>query len=422
MQHLTGPHEGVRTTTQTQRPITQKGTIMRKTFEQLFEVLSDHAQDVSFHVQFWDGVKKSYGAGEPQFTLTFVTKRSAEHVLESGSLGFGEEYMAGDIQVEGDFKQLLRFGADAAFLNLPLGLKAKLAIKHLRQTSLNTLSRSTKHVAHHYDRGNDFYKLWLDESMAYSCAYFRDENDTLEQAQQQKYEHICRKLRLKAGETLVDIGCGWGGMLIYAAKHYGVRGVGCTLSKQQVEYAVDLVKREGLSKEVSIIFEDYRTLQGKFDKFVSIGMFEHVGKQFIPTFMEKVRAILNPGGIGLLHTIGQELPIPGDPWTLKYIFPGGYIPTLDEIIRTMCEAKLVPIDVENLRLHYARTLEEWSTRYEAHVKTVEAMYDASFVRMWRMFLNGCAANFRYGDMRLYHVLFTNGLNNTMPLTREHQYR
>jgi cyclopropane-fatty-acyl-phospholipid synthase len=395
---------------------------MRKTFEQLFETLSNHARDVSFQVQFWDGVKKSYGAGEPQFILTFATKRSAEHILESGSLGFGEEYMAGDIQVEGNFVQLLRFAADAAFLNLPLGLKAKLAIKHLRQTSLNTLSRSTKHVAHHYDRGNDFYKLWLDETMAYSCAYFRYENDTLEQAQQQKYEHICRKLQLKAGETLVDIGCGWGGMLIYAAKHYGVRGVGCTLSKEQVEYAVDRVKRQGLAKEISIVFEDYRNLQGKFDKFVSIGMFEHVGKQFIPTFMEKVKSILNPGGIGLLHTIGQELPVPGDPWTLKYIFPGGYIPPLDEIVRTMCEAKLIPTDVENLRPHYARTVEEWSARFEIHVKKIEAMYDASFVRMWRMFLNGCVANFRYGDMRLYQVQFTNGLNNAMPFTREYMYR
>jgi cyclopropane-fatty-acyl-phospholipid synthase len=330
--------------------------------------------------------------------------------------------MAGDIQVEGDFKQLLRFGTDAAFLNLPLGLKAKLAIKHLRQTSLNTLSRSQKHVAHHYDRGNDFYKLWLDESMAYSCAYFRNETDTLEQAQQQKYEHISRKLQLKAGETLVDIGCGWGGMLIYAAKHYGIRGVGCSLSKQQVEYAVDLVKREGLSNEISIVFEDYRNIQGEFDKFVSIGMFEHVGKQFIPTFMEKTRSILKRGGIGLLHTIGEERSMPGDPWTLKYIFPGGYIPTLDEIVRTMGEVGLVPTDIENLRPHYARTVEEWSIRYEAQTKKVEAMFDASFVRMWRMFLNGCVVNFRYGSPRLYQVLFTNGLNNTLPLTREHVYR
>ena len=395
---------------------------MRKTFEQLFETLSDHARDASFQVKFWDGVERSFGTGTPQFILTFATKQSAEHVLESGSLGFGEEYMAGDIRVEGDFKQLLRFGSDAAFLNLPLGLKAKLAIKHLRQASLNTLSRSQKHVAHHYDRGNDFYKLWLDETMAYSCAYFRHEGDTLEKAQQQKYEHICRKLQLKAGETLIDIGCGWGGMLIYAAKHYGVRGVGCSLSKEQVEYATDLVKREGLSNEISIVFEDYRNIRGEFDKFVSIGMFEHVGKQFIPTFMEKTKAILKHGAIGLLHTIGQERPIPGDPWTLKYIFPGGYIPTLDEIVRTMGEVRLVPTDVENLRLHYAKTLDEWSTRFEAQIQKVEAMYDASFVRMWRMFLNGSAANFRYGDVRLYQVLFTNGLNNDIPLTREHMYR
>ncbi len=395
---------------------------MRKTFEQLFETLSDHARDVSFQIKFWDGVERSFGTGKPQFILTFATKQSAEHVLESGSLGFGEEYMAGDIRVEGDFKQLLRFGSDAAFLNLPLGLKAKLAIKHLRQTSLNTLSRSQKHVAHHYDRGNDFYKLWLDETMAYSCAYFRHEGDTLEKAQQQKYEHICRKLQLQAGETLIDIGCGWGGMLIYAAKHYDVRGVGCSLSKEQVEYAAELVKREGLSNQISIVFEDYRNIRGEFDKLVSIGMFEHVGKQFIPTFMEKTKAILKRGAIGLLHTIGQERPIPGDPWTLKYIFPGGYIPTLDEIVRTMGEVRLVPTDVENLRLHYAKTLDEWSTRFEAQTKKVEAMYDASFVRMWRMFLNGSAANFRYGDVRLYQVLFTNGLNNDISLTREHIYR
>ena len=395
---------------------------MRKTYEQLFETLSDHTRDVSFQVQFWDGKKSSYGTGETQFILTFATKQAAEHVLESGSLGFGEEYMSGGIQVEGDFRQLLRFGTDAAFLNLPLGLKTKLALRHLRQTSLNTLSRAPKHIAHHYDLGNDFYKLWLDESMAYSCAYFRHEHDTLEQAQQQKYEHICRKLQLKAGETLVDIGCGWGGMLIYAAKHYGVRGVGCSLSKQQVEYATDLVKREGLSEKVTVVFEDYRKLEGRFDKFVSIGMFEHVGKQFIPTFMEKAKSLLKRDGIGLLHTIGEERSMPGDPWTLKYIFPGGYIPSLDEIVRTMGETGLVPTDIENLRLHYARTVEEWSTRFEAQAKKVEAMFDASFVRMWRMFLNGCVVNFRYGSPRLYHVLFTNGLNNAIPLTREYMYR
>jgi len=395
---------------------------MLKTLEQLFDKLSDHSPDVCFEVRFWDGKKKSYGTGERQFLLTFATKRAAEHVIESGSLGFGEEYTSGHIQVEGDFRQLLRFGTDAAFLNLPLGLKTKLAFQHLRQTSLNTLSRAPKHIAHHYDLGNDFYKLWLDDSMAYSCAYFRHEHDTLEEAQQQKYEHICRKLQLKTGETLVDIGCGWGGMLRYAAKHYGVRGVGCSLSKQQVEYATDLVKREGLSDKVSVVFEDYRKLEGQFDKFVSIGMFEHVGKQFIPTFMEKAKSLLKRNGIGLLHTIGEERSMPGDPWTLKYIFPGGYIPSLDEIVRTMGETGLVPTDIENLRLHYAKTVEEWCTRFEAQTKKIETMFDASFVRMWRMFLNGCVVNFRYGNPRLYQVLFTNGLNNTLPLTREYMYR
>ena len=371
---------------------------MRKTFEQLFETLSDHARDTSFQVKFWDGVERSFGTGRPQFILTFATKQSAEHVLESGSLGFGEEYMAGDIRVEGDFKQLLRFGSDAAFLNLPLGLKAKLAIKHLRQTSLNTLSRSQKHVAHHYDRGNEFYKLWLDETMAYSCAYFRHEGDTLEKAQQQKYEHICRKLQLKAGETLIDIGCGWGGMLIYAAKHYGVHGVGCSLSKEQVDYAADLVKREGLSNEISIVFEDYRNIRGEFDKFVSIGMFEHVGKQFIPTFMEKTKAILKRGAIGLLHTIGQERPIPGDPWTLKYIFPGGLIPSLRAIEETLRDQTGLEVaGRQHFGPHYAETLRRWRAEFDGHRSALPDLgFDETFRRMWEFYLAYSEAGFASG--------------------------
>jgi cyclopropane-fatty-acyl-phospholipid synthase len=315
----------------------------------------------------------------------------------------------------------MRLGTDRNIQDMKLSLKTKLTllINHLR--SLNTKRGSLNNVSHHYDRGNDFYQLYLDESMTYSCAYFRDGNDSLEAAQQQKYEHICRKLQLREGETLLDIGCGWGGMLIYAAKHYGTKGVGYTLSREQAEYARRLIREIGLEASVEILLDDYRHITGQFDKFVSIGMFEHVGKSRILTFMKQVKMLLKPGGVGLLHTIGKERKTPSDGWTMKYIFPGGYIPVLDHVIKVMGKSGFVPMDIENLRLHYAATLNRWAQRFEANANKIESMFDDKFVRMWRMYLNGSAAAFRNGDLRLYQILFTKGLNNQFPLTREHLY-
>ena len=394
---------------------------MEKALEHLFRIVHKNISDVPFRAQFWDGDSISFGSGQPLFTLIFKTERSARRIFSEGSLGFGEEYVAGNIVVEGDFKALMRLGTDRMIQDMKLSLKTKLTllINHLR--SVNTTRGSSKNVSHHYDRGNDFYRLYLDESMTYSCAYFRDGNDSLEQAQQQKYEHICRKLQLREGETLLDIGCGWGGMLIYAAKHYGTKGVGYTLSREQTEYARKLIREMGLEENIEILLDDYRHIAGQFDKFISIGMFEHVGKGRIPTFMKQVKTVLKPGGVGLLHSIGKERNTPRDGWTMKYIFPGGYIPVLDHIIKVMGKSGFVPMDIENLRLHYAATLDRWAQRFEANANKIESMFDEKFVRMWRMYLNGSAAAFRNGDLRLYQILFTNGLNNQFPLTREHLY-
>jgi cyclopropane-fatty-acyl-phospholipid synthase len=396
--------------------------LIKKTVKKLLGELSGNLPEVPFEVRFWDGETEMYCNSVPAFTLTFNTKTAVKHIFSKGTLGFGEEYVAGNIDVDGNFQQLVRLGIAPRFQDIKLSLSTRIAIflQHLK--SVNTLKRSPGNIAHHYDLGNEFYKHYLDESMAYSCAYFRSKEDSLEQAQQQKYEHICRKLQLKEGETLVDIGCGWGGMLLYAARHYGVKGFGCTLSRHQTEYARARVAEEGLENDITIRLEDYRNVKGQFDKFVSIGMFEHVGKGFIPTFMEKTRHLLKPGGIGLLHTIGKECDTAEDPWTTKYIFPGGYLPILDHIIRTMGKQGLVPADIENLRLHYAATLDEWSKRFEANAQRIEEMFDDRLVRMWRMFLNGSAAAFRWGNIRLYQILFTNGLNNSLPMTREHFYR
>lgn len=395
---------------------------MKRTLHELLGALSRNFPDIPFEVRFWDGQTETYGNGSTAFTLTFKTRTAARHCLGDGTLGFREEYVAGNIDVDGSLQQLVRLGVDPRFRNAKLSPGARLAIlvQHIR--SLNTTTRSPGNITYHYDLGDEFYRYYLDESMTYSCAYFRSEEDTLEQAQQQKYEHICRKLQLKEGETLIDIGCGWGGMLLYAARHYGVKGLGCTLSPHQAEYARKRAGAERLEKDITISLEDYRNMKGRFDKFVSIGMFEHVGKGFIPQFMNKAKELLKPGGIGLIHTIGKELDTAEDSWTMKYIFPGGYLPILDYVIRTMGERGLSPVDIENLRLHYARTLDEWSKRFEANAREIRRMFDDGFVRMWRMYLNGSAAAFRWGDIRLYQILFTNGLNNSLPMTREHLYR
>jgi cyclopropane-fatty-acyl-phospholipid synthase len=394
---------------------------MKEILQKLLRSLSSNLPEIPFEVRFWDGEVEQFGRGKPSFLIIIKHQKTIKRIFAKGSMGFAEEYVAGNIDVKGNFQQLVHIGMDPRFqgLKLSLGTKAAILLRHL--ASLNTLKGSARNIAHHYDLGNDFYKLYLDKSMTYSCAYFKNDDDTLEEAQQQKYEHICRKLQLKEGESLVDIGCGWGGMLLYAAQHYGVKGLGCTLSVHQAEYAKKRVAEEGLEKSITIVKEDYRKIKGQFDKFVSIGMFEHVGKNLIPTFMEKTKILLKPGGLGLLHTIGKERVTAGDPWMMRYIFPGAYIPVLDHVVRTMGKKGFVPEDIENLRLHYASTLDIWGKRFDAKAEEIEKMFDQSFIRMWRMFLYGSAAAFRWGDLRLYQILFTNGLNNSLLLTREHLY-
>jgi cyclopropane-fatty-acyl-phospholipid synthase len=395
---------------------------MKETLQKLLRTLNSNLPEIPFEVRYWDDEVEQFGSGKPSFLIIIKRKKAIKKIFAKGSMGFAEEYVAGTIDIEGDFQQLAHLGMDPHFQSLNLSFKTKVAILFQYLSSLNTLKGSARNISHHYDLGNDFYNLYLDKSMTYSCAYFKKDDDTLEEAQEQKYEHVCRKLQLKEGDSLVDIGCGWGGMLLYAARHYGVRGLGCTLSKHQAEYAKQRIVQEGLEKNISVILEDYRNINGQFDKFVSIGMFEHVGKNLIPTFIEKTKTLLKPGGIGLLHTIGKERETVGDPWTMRYIFPGGYIPVLDHVVRTMGENGFVPEDIENLRLHYAATLDEWAKRFESKTEEIEKMFDERLVRMWRIYLRGSAAAFRWGDLRLYQILFTNGPINSLPLTRGHLYQ
>jgi len=374
-----------------------------------------------FRIELWDKTAVEVGSN-PQFTLRFKTKNALARTIKDQFLGFGESYMAGTIEIEGDLQLLFRMGLTMGFGDHNLSLPEKLRFAVFALLHRNTLSGSKKNIAHHYDQGNDFYELFLDRTMAYTCAYYHSENQTLEQAQLNKYDHVCRKLQLEPGQSMADLGCGWGGLLIYAAQNYGISGVGVTLSRQQFEYANQRIEKLGLADMITIRYQDYRDLEGKFDKASSIGMLEHVGKKFIPSLAQKMKEILVPGGLGLLHFIGNDTPYPDDPWTAKYMFPGYHVPVLDHVIRELAIVEQNILDIENLRMHYVYTLREWLKRVEENKEKIETMYSKEFFRSWRIYLNVGIASFEFGGNRLFQILFSNGLNNDLPLSREHLYR
>ena len=392
---------------------------MKEALWSIAKSINQARPEACFSIELWDGDQISFG--RPDIRLFLRNKQCLKRIMRDGFFGLGESYMSGDLDIKGNILELCRLGVSIDFASIKPSLAIRIKLLIFYFLSLNSKLRSPYNISRHYDLGNDFYSLFLDESMTYSSAYFKNGTETLEEAQKAKYEHIARKLRLEPGQSLADIGCGWGGMLFHAAENYDVRATGVTLSKEQYSYAVDEIGKRGLKDRVRVLHQDYRDLDGEFDKIVSIGMFEHVGRRYIDTFMEKMSDLLGKGGLGLLHSIGKDRPTATDPWITKYIFPGGYLPRLDEIVGSLGLAGFSILDVENLRGHYARTLKLWSENFEKNVETVREMFGESFVRRWRLFLGASAAGFMEGDSRLYQVLFSNGLNNDLPMTREHVY-
>ena len=404
---------------------------MQKTIISIFQKISESYPQTPFAAEFWDGNVKNFGRGPEKFRVIFKSENAIKRFLSTGSLGSGEEYMAGNIEIAGDIQSALGLYDSWAKVagGISLGVKANILLN--RVFSLNTIRGAKKNISWHYDMGNEFYSLWLDPSLTYSCAYFRNESDDLGTAQSNKYEHICRKLRLEPGESLVDIGCGWGGMMFYAAKNRGAKCVGYTASKNQYDYINEKIKNEDWGDSVKVYLDDYRKAKGVFDKFVSIGMFEHVGKHYQKKFFETAKKILKPKGIGLLHTIGSLADQPTDPWIAKYIFPGGYIPPLAMAVDNMNQADLAFYDIEDLRPHYAKTLDLWAKNFESDINTIRKIITVKFrdqnqakqfIRMWRLYLNASAVSFKIGANRLYQILFSNGINNDLPLTRDYIYR
>lgn len=374
-------------------------------------------------ITFWDGTVQTYGPDKPYLHLTIKKPSVLRDIATKGSVGVGEAYIRGDLLVREPLDQLIRFSSDNKATYGKFGnLKG---LPRLQSYSRNHRSKQKQHIAHHYDIGNEFYKLWLDSSMTYSCAYFKKSSDNLEQAQRQKVDHVLRKLQLKKGQTLLDIGSGWGTLAIQAARHYGAKVTGISLSEEQIKFSRQAAKEAGVAKLVTFKLMNYQDLAetGKvFDRVISVGMFEHVGRGQQADYFAAVNKLLAKNGLSVLHTISREFEGTSDPWIQKYIFPGGYIPSIRQVISELPDHDFHLVDFENLRMHYAMTLDIWRSRFAKKRHVVHGMFDEEFCRMWEFYLGVSSGSFRYGELSLTQIVFTKGLNNQLPLTRDFLYK
>ncbi|MEX0649722.1 MAG: cyclopropane-fatty-acyl-phospholipid synthase family protein [Candidatus Andersenbacteria bacterium] len=358
------------------------------------------------------------GKGTVSTSIAVLKPNILWRIAKSLSLGFGEAYMKGDIKIRGDLMKVLEgfYKTSLAIQGNPLARMRTLTKLIPTRISMDAAKQNAQH---HYDVGNDFYASWLDPQMVYSCAYFVHENDSLEQAQRQKLELLCRKARLQKEQSLLDIGCGWGGLLFHAVERYGVTATGITPAKNQAAYIREEAKKRGLESRIQVIEGDWRELSGTYDRIISVGMFEHVGKKQYQTFFDTWNRLLADDGVSVLHTIGRmKASTVTDPWIRKYIFPGGFLPALEEMTIPAASSGLVVTDVENLWRHYAKTLQHWSKNFRAVQDQVISQYDEKFARMWWLYLQGSEAGFRWGDLQLWQLVLTKDKVASWPLNRE----
>jgi cyclopropane-fatty-acyl-phospholipid synthase len=378
--------------------------------------------DPPLHFRFWDGSELSHNRHTlPEVGFIVRDRGALWRMIRNPNLHVGEDYASGRLGVIGSLERLV----DVVYGVRPSlgesGWLKRLVLDASSRQRRNTLRRAQENIHRHYDIGNDFYRLWLDEQMQYTCAYYPQPSATLEAAQFAKMDHVCRKLRLQPGETVAEAGCGWGGLSRHMARHYGVKVKAFNISHEQIREARRRAEAEGLAGRVEYIEDDYRHIEGQFDAFVSVGMLEHVGKHHFHQLGEVINRCLAPTGRGLIHSIGQNQSEPLNPWIDRYIFPGAYPPTLREMLEVLEPWAMSVLDVENLRLHYAKTLEHWLARFENHVEEIEDMFDEEFVRMWRFYLASSMGSFTSGSLQLFQVVFSRQHNNVIPWTREYLY-
>ena len=371
-----------------------------------------------FTVALWDGFKVSPKDAAPVATVNVHSRSALNQLLRQGDMGFGDAFSNGGISVEGDLVAMLV----AAFtVPEPTGIAAVVKSLQQRKPRANTKDGSRENIHHHYDIGNDFYRLWLDKEMQYTCAYFPEDDLTIEAAQQAKMDHVCRKLQLRPGDRVAEAGCGWGGLARHMALNYGAKVSSWNVSAEQIQYATDRAKAEGYDDRVTYVLDDYRNITGEYDAFVSVGMLEHVGLDNYTELGSVVDRCLTQNGRALVHTIGRNRPRLMNAWIEKRIFPGAYPPTLKEMMEIFEPNRFSVLDVENLRLHYAKTLAHWLARYDASDEQVQAEFGEDFARAWRLYLAGSQAAFLAGGLQLFQVVFTRERNNELAATRRHLY-
>ncbi len=379
--------------------------------------------DAPLAVVLWNGEELHTARNAPIARVCLRDRGALYRLLARPDLHFGDLYSAGRIEVEGNLVQFLEAIYGAADQGRRYHWVTRGLARLRKRPRANTLAGSRDNIHHHYDLSNEFYALWLDRpAMQYTCAYFPDPHMSLEAAQAAKMDHVARKLGLRPGESVVEAGCGWGGLARHLARHYGVRVRAYNISQEQVSYARGRAQAEGLSDRVEYVEDDYRHISGKYDVFVSVGMLEHVGRENYRDLGEVIHRSLTDRGRGLIHSIGRNRPGRLNAWIERRIFPGAYPPSLREMMAVLEPRGFSVLDVENLRLHYARTLEHWLERFERHVDQVREMFDESFVRAWRLYLAGSTAAFITGSMQLFQVSFARARNNDLPWSRAHLYR
>ena len=397
--------------------VPQKGSKANKIDKWLARALLKTIGHPRIEIELWSGEIISTSRN-PIAKVRLGNRGTLQQLLRRPSITFGDAYSRGQIEVVGNLLEFLEevYG----------GLIRANAIrpKWLRpptKTRRNTLGKARENIHHHYDLGNDFYRLWLDEHMVYTCAYYATEDMDLEQAQLAKMDHVGRKLRLQPGQTVIEAGCGWGALAMHLAEHFGVTVKAFNISREQLSYGRQQAAARGLQENVEFIEDDYRNITGQCDAFVSVGMLEHVGIERFEELGTVIAGCLKPNGLGLIHSIGRASPAPNNRWIEKRIFPGSYPPSLAEASRIFEPHNFSILDVENLRLHYRETCLAWWHRFEQVASEVEAMYDQKFVRAWRLYLAGSAAAFEVGTLQLFQIVFSPFGNNQVPWTRRHLY-
>lgn len=386
----------------------------------VFHQLLGHAFDIPVSVTYWDGKTEKYGEGEPKIQIRFNEEIALKALRDQPTLVLAEAYMHKQIEVDGSIQELVAsaYRQSGSFLTKNSFLK-----DHFLKMS-HSEKDSVKDVQSHYDIGNDFYRLWLDKSMTYSCAYFEKDSDSLEQAQLNKDFHILHKLNPQPGRRLLDIGCGWGTLILLAAEKFDLDATGITLSEEQYHYVQDQVAKRHLEDKVHVLLEDYREVDASYDYVTSVGMFEHVGKENLGLYFQKIQQLLVPNGHALIHGItGQHEGAGVDPFLNKYIFPGGYIPNMVENLQHIMAAGMQLSDLEPLRRHYQKTLEMWYQNYALIFDQAKGMYGEPFARMWSLYLQAAAGSFEAGNIDVMQYLLVNGVSGTgLPMTRQYVYQ